>query len=241
MFDFFRSLFEKFLRVPKVVRGKDKFIKIDFECDHITLGNPNAAWTICPEFLNENSVVYSFGIGYDVSFDLAIINNCDLKIYAFDPTPKSIEWVKNQNLPKQFILKEYGLADFDGKAKFHPPENPDYISATILERPTTENEAYKVDVKSLITIMRELGHDKIDILKMDIEGGEYTVIENIINSGIKPTQLLVEFHHRFGNVGVKQTINAVNKLRKYGYKVFHISKTGEEISFIQTELVKNMV
>ena len=239
MFDFFRSIFEKFLRIPKVIRGKDKFIKIDFECEHITLGNPGAAWTICPEFLNENSIVYSFGIGYDVSFDLEIINNLDLKIYAFDPTPKSIEWIKNQNLTKQFVLKEYGLADFDGKAKFHPPENPDYVSATMLDRPATEDEAYKVEVKSLKTIMGELRHEKIDILKMDIEGGEYAVVDNIISSGIKPTQLLIEFHHRFQNVGVEQTLKTVNNLRKYGYKVFHVSKTGEEISFIQTKLAKS--
>ena len=164
---------------------------------------------------------------------MEIINNLDLKIYAFDPTPKSIEWVKRQNLPKQFVLKEYGLADFDGKAKFHPPENPDYISATMLERPLTENEAYKAEVKSLKTIMKELGHKEIDMLKMDIEGGEYTVIENIIKSGIKPVQLLIEFHHRFKNVGVEQTISTVNKLRKYGYSVFHVSKTGEEISFMR--------
>lgn len=238
MFDFFRSIFEKFLRIPKVIRGKDKFIKIDFECENITLGNSGAAWTICPDFLNENSVVYSFGIGYDVSFDLEIINNFDLKIYAFDPTPKSIEWIKNQNLPKQFVLKEFGLANFDGKAKFHPNENPEYVSATMLEQPLTENEAYKVEVKTLKTIMRELGHKEIDLLKMDIEGEEYMVVDNIINSGIKPGQLLIEFHHRFKNIGVKQTIKMVDKLRKYGYKVFNISKTGEEISFIRKELVK---
>ena len=233
MFDIFRSIFEKFLRIPKVISGKDKFIKIDFDCEYITLGNTGAAWTICPEFINENSVVYSFGIGCDVSFDLEIINNLDLKIYAFDPTPKSIEWVKSQNLTKQFVLKEYGLADFDGKAKFHPPENPDYVSATMLERPLTENEAYKVEVKSLKTIMKELGHKEIDLLKMDIEGSEYAVIENIMKSGIKPVQLLIEFHHRFKNIGIEQTLNTVNNLREYGYKVFHISKTGEEISFIR--------
>jgi len=237
MLDFFQSIYDKFLRLPKVIKGKDAFINIDFECKHITLGNTNSAWTICPELLNDSSVVYSFGVGCDVSFDLEIINYFDLKIYAFDPTPKSIAWVKDQNLPKQFILIEYGLANFDGKAKFHPPENPDYVSATILERETTENEAYKVDVKKLKTIMVELGHKNIDLLKMDIEGAEYEVIDDFIAGGIKPKQILIEFHHRFKTVGVDKTIKAVNKLREYGYRVFHVSKTGEEISFIQNDLI----
>ena len=237
MLDFFQSIYDKFLRLPKVLKGKDAFIGIDFECGDITLGNTNSAWTICPKFLNETSVVYSFGIGYDVSFDLEIINHFDLKIFAFDPTPKSIEWVKKQNLPKQFMLIECGLAGFDGKAKFHPPENPDYVSATMLDRETTEDEAYKVEVKRLKTIMTELGHKELDLLKMDIEGAEYDVIDDIINGGIKPGQILIEFHHRFKNVGVNKTIEAVNKLRKYGYGVFHVSKTGEEISFIQNSLI----
>jgi len=237
MLDFFQSIYDKFLRLPKVIKGIDAFINIDFECKHITLGNTNSAWTICPKFLNESSVVYSFGVGCDVSFDLEIINYFDLKIYAFDPTPKSIAWVKEQNLPKQFMLLEYGLANFDGKAKFHPPENPDYVSATILERETTENEAYKVDVKKLKTIMTELGHKELDLLKMDIEGAEYDVIDDIIAGGVKPEQILIEFHHRFKNVGVDKTIKAVNKLREYGYRVFHVSKTGEEISFLKNGLI----
>ncbi len=235
MLQFFRSLFEKFLRIPKVVRGKDKFIKVDYECEHITLGNSGAAWTICPHFLNEDSVVYSFGIGYDISFDLEIINCFDLGVYAFDPTPKSVEWVKKQNLPKQFVLKEYGLAHFDGKAKFHPPENPEYISATLLERSQTEDEAYKVEVKTLKTIMTELGHEQINLLKMDVEGAEYDIIDNMIESKIRPAQLLVEFHHRFDNVGINKTTDIVRKLREYGYLIFYISKTGEEISFISKE------
>ena len=37
--------------------------------------------------------------------------------------------------------------------------------------------------------MKELGHNKIDILKMDIEGAEYAVINDIERSGIRPEQI----------------------------------------------------
>ncbi len=237
MLNFFRSLFEKSLRLPKVLRGKDVYIKTDTVCNHLTYGNTGAAWTFCPDLINENAIVYSFGVGYDVSFDLALINNFDVSIHAFDPTPKSIHWVKKQNLPKQFILHEYGLANFSGKTKFHPPENPEHISATLIDRPETKHEAYKVEVKTLDNIMTELGHKYIDLLKMDIEGAEYLAIEDLIKKGIKPHQLLIEFHHRFKNIGLKATKTAIKNLRKFGYKVFYVSKTGEEISFINSEYI----
>ena len=66
---------------------------------------------------------------------------------------------------------------------------------------------------------------------------EYEVIDTMKETGIKPAQVLVEFHHRFKGVGVKRTIAAVNKMREMGYKVFYISKTGEEISFIREDMI----
>lgn len=235
---FFRSILDKILRFPKVLRGKDFYVKTDTVCNHLTFGNPGASWTFCPDFLDEKSVIYSFGIGYDVSFDLELINNFDLKVHAFDPTPKSIEWVKKQNLPKQFILHQYGLANFNGKTKFFPPENHNHVSATLIDRPTTKHEAYKVPVKSLDTIMHELKHKQIDLLKIDIEGAEYLVIEDIIKKEIKPHQLLIEFHHRFPNISPNASKAAIKSLRKFGYQIFFISKTGEEISFIHKNRLK---
>ncbi len=81
--------------------------------------------------------------------------------------------------------------------------------------------------------MRELGHEHIDILKMDIEGAEYDVIDDIYKSGIRPRQLLVEFHHRFPGLGVRKTIKAATCLRSMGYRLFSISATNEEFSFIR--------
>jgi len=80
--------------------------------------------------------------------------------------------------------------------------------------------------------MQELGHSHIDILKMDIEGAEYDVIEDIRLSNIRPKQLLVEFHHRFPNIGISKSKQAISNLRKMGYQLFSISTSGEEFSFI---------
>ena len=89
--------------------------------------------------------------------------------------------------------------------------------------------------------MRDLGHSKIDVLKMDIEGSEYAVIEDMQRAGIYPTQILIEFHHRFPGVGVQKTKKAVSSLRKRGYCLFSISNTGEDFCFVRkqtTEIAK---
>ena len=189
-----------------------------------------------PAGINMHSIVYSFGVGEDASFDTALIEKFNLTVHAFDPTPKSIEWVKSQGFSGRFVMHEYGIAAFDGNVSFYPPENPDHVSHTMLDRPSTMAKAISVPVKRLNTIMKELRHDTIDILKMDIEGAEYDVINDIAISDIRPHQILVEFHHRFSGVGVRRTEEAIDRLKSIGYCLFSVSTTNEEFCFIRASI-----
>ncbi len=171
----------------------------------------------------------------DISFDLALIERYGFTVHAFDPTPGSIRWVKNQTLPAEFVLHEYGLAAFNGEVTFHPPARDDYISHTLLEEGKSGRPPITVPVKSLSTIMAELGHPRIDLLKMDIEGAEYQVIENLKEGSLRPAQLLVEFHHRFPGVGVSRTKTALQQLREMGYRLFSVSPSGEEFGFLHKD------
>ena len=74
---------------------------------------------------------------------------------------------------------------------------------------------------------------RIDLLKMDIEGAEYEVLEGLLQSEIQPRQLLVEFHHRFVEQGLERTYDIIARLRKTGYGIIAISEIGREISFLK--------
>jgi FkbM family methyltransferase len=191
-------------------------------------GSSYGGWSVYAKALNSQSIVYSFGVGEDISFDLDLMRQHNCPIYAFDPTPRSIAWVKSQSLPPEFRLQEYGIAAYDGNANFFAPENPSHISHTMLQK---EGAAITVPVKRLKTIMRELEHSHLDLLKMDIEGAEYAVLEDILDIPIK--QLLVEFHHRWDGIGFEKTLNAIRLLKKHGFHIFAISPRLEEFSFIK--------
>ena len=227
-----KSVTRKAKKIINILLGRDFFVKIDHKCQKVRFGSQYGGWDIVVDQLNEKSIVYSFGIGEDASFDIQLIERFGLVIQAFDPTPKSIEWVTKQGFPANFRFHKYGIANFDTNISFNPPENPDYVSHTILSRPETESRSIIVPVKRLSTIMNELGHRRIDILKMDIEGAEYGVIEDIEKSDIRPQQILVEFHHRFPNITNRMSKEAIGKLRKMGFSLFSISNTGKEFCFI---------
>jgi len=97
------------------------------------------------------------------------------------------------------------------------------------------NSSIQMPVLRLATIMEKLGHDHIDVLKMDIEGAEYGVIADLLSCEIRVDQLLVEFHHRWPEVGLDKTRRAIHELNERGYRIFNISPNGEEYSFLRMD------
>ncbi len=214
----------------RAARGRDIVLAPQVDCTTLTLGNAGAAWTFCPDGLFERSVVYSFGVGEDISFDLGLIQRFGVTVHGFDPTPRSVAWVGAQSLPHPFVFHPYGVAAQDGVRRFAPPRNARYVSHTLLHRGSPGN-AIAVTVQRLSTILRTLGHSRIHLLKMDIEGAEYEVLDDLLDSELEVEQLLVEFHHRWPEVGVAKTKRTIHQLNEAGYRIFSVSASGEEYGF----------
>lgn len=205
--------------------------------ESVTLGTTYGAHTVCLHGLGSSSVVYSFGVGEDASFDLELIERTGLTVYAFDPTPRSIAWVESTRMPANFTLHAVGLAAYDGVARIWPPDDPDHVSHSLLEPSSASRAAIEVPVHRLETLMRRLGHARLDVLKMDVEGAEYDVIDDIVGSGVQVDQILVEFHHHMRNVPLAQTRRAVEALRSAGFRIFHVSQSGDDYSFVHERLL----
>jgi FkbM family methyltransferase len=154
-------------------------------------GSGPASWVICPDTLRSEAIVYSFGVGDDVTFDLGLIERFGVDIFAFDPTPGAVTWIASRDLPKQFHFIAYGIGDCDGFVDFH---KFDGIQFTIGEV-TNSGAVARLPVRRLKSIMQTLSHDRVDLIKMNIEGGEYAAIEDILKSELNIAQWLVEFHH----------------------------------------------
>lgn len=232
-----RNLITKLLRARKVLLGRDFYRRRQISCPRLTFGNPYAQWTFNPQHLDENSVIYSFGVGEDISFDLKLMDQYGLHIHAFDPSPRSINWIKQQKLREEFHFYPFGLADHDGSITFREPLEPGVHSLRMdskVQTGHTDQNSHVLPVHRLPSILKKLGHTRIDILKMDIEGAEYSVIDDIVDSVVPIIQVLIEFHHRFESVGIDMTREAISKLNGAGFKIFHIASSGEEISFINT-------
>lgn len=180
--------------------------------------------------LNAGSIVYSFGIGDNITWDLALIERFGCTVHGFDPTPTSVEWVSKQQLPPQFIFHPEGISSYDGMQRFFNAFKPGKMDMSVV-RPNTRG-SFELPVKRLQTFMRELGHDHIDVLKIDIEGLEYDVLGTILDVPVR--QLMVEFHDRFFRFGILKKRWAIIRLRLAGYKLVEID--GHDHIFYRSDL-----
>jgi FkbM family methyltransferase len=210
-------------------------------------GDGTAAYRILAAGLGPDSVVYSCGVGCDISFDVSLIERHGVRVHAFDPTEEAERYVREQRPPERFSLHRCAVADRDGEAWFSeivPLDNPHYKAGALgALGPTRRREA--VRARSIASLMAELGHDRLDVLKLDIEGGEFAVLEHVLERRPRVDQIVVEFHphlvnlgrHRtlLGRHGWRETARAIAALRAAGYVLVHRSPRGTEFTFVSRE------
>jgi FkbM family methyltransferase len=205
-------------------------------------GDGSGSWVVCDPLVNRDSVIYSFGVGTDISFDKAISASSGAKVFLFDPTPRSVSWVQNQSLPDELHFTDVGIASYDGDMTFFPPrrERSSHYAPIQRYRSIHDGQAVEAKVKTLNSLMHSFGHERVDVLKLDIEGGEYDVLQNIMEANVPVGQLLVEFHHSYATVPFARTVDTIRDLRDCGFEVFHISRRTYEFSFVHRSASANL-
>lgn len=190
-------------------------------------GTEYGGWYVPDNYLTENSICYCVGAGEDISFDMALRDNFDCNVITIDPTPRAIkhfnniqnEYSKtNQNNPDKWSFLPYGLWIKNNVQKFYVPKNNAHVSHSIVNLQKT-NEFFEAKCKTLKTIMEELKHSNIDLLKMDIEGAEHEVIKQIFKDKIYPKILLIEFDQP---CEIKKMNKTIDLIIKNGYDYCHL-------------------
>lgn len=233
------------------------------------LGTKYGGWEIPVNKIRKDSVCYCVGAGEDISFDVELVVNFGCNVFIVDPTPRAkdhFEYLRNCvlmgtkaviNPPAKRKVKDlypiltkdqlsklqfypYGIWSKSVIKKFYVPKKPSYVSHSIINIQHTEKyfEAKCVTVKEM---MQQLGHDRLEILKLDIEGAEYDVINSILHDNIRIKILCVEFHRLPGvqdSYFLDRLEECIRKLVESGFTPLFKSSLVDNFTFINKKEIE---
>ena len=176
-----------------------------------TFGSNWGGWRIDPSKIRDGSTVISVGIGPDCTFDAGLLVKFpNLKVVAVDPTPAAANTIKNaiQNNPS--FDRRLSLVP---KALFSKATNTIALgNAAVTIFADTGLDYETISLEDLLK-----DNQNVCLLKMDIEGSEYSVLEEL--EELTVDQFCVEWHHWLdaSNKTVEDTRELIFKIESFGY------------------------
>lgn len=162
-------------------------------------------------FVRKNDVVLDVGANIGAFTAYAGLKGAS-KIYAFEPEEKNFECLK-YNAPPWAKLFPMGIAPEAREYTFFVDENPGGHSF-IDGWSSRTGEKRKVQCMSIPSLFKQEKIEKIDFMKMDVEGGEMEIFE----------ALPLEYFHKIGTIVFElhtfmfpreRTINLLKYLEKF--------------------------
>jgi FkbM family methyltransferase len=216
----------------------------------VKLGTAHGGWTVPKSAVEAGGTAVCVGAGEDISFDVEL-NKKGFRVFTVDPTPRAKEHVANvlaaaaggppasiNNSRVEFYdlhgfdsgryaLLDSGVWNENTVMRFFAPKDPTHVSHSIVNLQGTD-EWFEARCETLKTICDSNQIGEINILKLDIEGSEYAVVANIIESGLRPPVLCVEFDEIRNPLDGKlmnRIRSTIKLLGNAGYKFRHLENS----------------
>jgi FkbM family methyltransferase len=176
------------------------------------IGDADSGWVIDTKPMPK--VAYCAGVGKGISFETELARLSGGCVLVFDPSPTGINTIGHTDT-SSLTFYPVGLAAESSTYEFSVPADPGEGSYSVardgLEK--VSFECWSVD-----SIMEKHGHTAVDLLKMDIEGFEYDILDRLLDERVPVRQICVEFHPwlRPG-----RTWKTIRKLYGAGYRIVH--------------------
>ncbi|MFA5023115.1 MAG: FkbM family methyltransferase [Candidatus Paceibacterota bacterium] len=227
------------------------------------IGTNYGGWMIPRGLFNQSSICYLAGAGEDISLDVGIVEKYGSQAFIFDPTPGAVAHFKDliektergekmpiNNSSTEFYslsrknipllhFQDLGLWNKADTMKLYCPINPDWKTAHSLTNLQKTSDYVLVKTDRLSNIMKNLGHKKIDLLKIDIEGSEYRVIDSIVEDNLDIKCICVEFDevgYHLDMFYFFRIYRAIKQLLRQGYKIINITPH-YNVTFLRKDLI----
>jgi FkbM family methyltransferase len=188
----------------------------------VDLGTLYGGWTIPGDIVDSSWTCYCVGVGADISFDLELIRRYGVRVRAFDAVAEYVRGAQEAAADEpQFSARQVAIAASDGPVRMqrtHDPTSQSVSAAGLYE----SSDYVEVPGRTLPSLAHELGDERIDLLKLDIEGAEYEVMPRLDLRALGVRVFCTQLHH---NKPVNSAHELIDGLRAQGFRAVAIRPT----------------
>jgi FkbM family methyltransferase len=149
------------------------------------------------------------------------------QIYAFEPDSDTFKFLEKNVRENSLLgveLYNHGLSNSRGIKKFYVGANEDISSSLYFEKVQTVIKKEHIIEKEIQVIrlsefIKERGIRHIDILKLDVEGSECSIIEDITEVLDSVDFIVMEYHYAKPIINKNSLANILGELEKKGFTV----------------------
>jgi FkbM family methyltransferase len=195
----------------------------------VTLGSAYGGWTIPEGVVRPGWVCYCVGAGGDVSFDLELISRYEAVVRCVDPVPDYIRRaLEDASGESAFAAVQAALTATDGPVRMQVTHDPGSESVSPSGLYESDNHV-EFPGMTLSTLMEHFGDDHVDLLKLDIEGGEYELLRDLDLAAVGVKVFALQLHH---TGGVREAERLIARLEDAGF-VPVACKSAVKIAFVR--------
>ena len=157
------------------------------------LGSGECGWIVPVGLPQEGAVCFCFGAGEDITFDIALAQSRRCVVHTFDPTPRAISHYASLSREERSAVTFHpvGIWKENRTMQFYAPAAQEHVSHSLVSL-QTNTIGFSADCRTLGRLIEEIGAGAPQLLKMDIEGAEMHVMDDLLRTAL-PLLLLVEF------------------------------------------------
>ena len=195
------------------------------------LGTRYGGWWLYAPALEKPPLLIDCGLGKDISFPKAFLERFGGRAIGIDPNPEALEYSRAHCPPGMEVRDAALWSEAGNEISFYMPrplaelpKGADGVSGSLLASHSYAGQDKRtVRTTSLGEILSQAGREECDVLKLDIEGAEYAVLEAICRDGSvrRVRELLVEFHHHCTDATFDDTLQAVRRVEENGFRLCH--------------------
>jgi len=193
---------------------------------------------ILEQVLHAGDCILDLGanIGYYALLEAHILkNNC--KILAIEPDPRNVsvlkENVRNARLEDVVTFEECAMSNYTGKACFELSSRTNL--SKISESGAAGLSSFRTEVKVYDFAEYSVAQQKINLVRMDIEGGEVNIFSSIVNAKegrspvTLPQRIIFETHDYETKANLMHSL--IGKMFLYGYMLEYLSSDDEHSKY----------